>query len=170
MRRATAVIAAIVLAGIASASAPTVNAERAQKASFIVAECAWEGNPLSVDRFEFPNLDRVLIRGANNVYDEYLLENNVWRQIGVNSTMANVNATFPDFVGTFWGTFDYTDDGSIGNFTGRWAFGNTDQGRAVGRSDDGRLLKVTLGLDPAGYPAPPTDACGIAEFMVIDPN
>jgi len=170
MRRATALTAVIALAGIVVASAPTVSAARAEKTSFIVAECPQENNPQSVDRFEFPNPNRVLIRGAHNAYDEYVLEGNDWRLIGENNTMANGNATFPDFVGPFWGTFDFDDDGTIGSFEGTWSWGNSAYGRASGRSDDGRLAKVTLGVDADGYPELPAADCGLTEWLVINPH
>lgn len=170
MRRATALTAVITLTGMVVASAPTVSAARAEKTSFIVAECPQDGNPKSVDRFEFPNLNHVLIRGAHNDYDEYVLDGSGWSWIGENHTVANGNATFPDFVGPFWGTFDFVDDGTIGSFEGTWSWGNSAYGRASGRSDDGTLIKVTLGLDADGYPELPAEDCGVTEFLVINPH
>jgi hypothetical protein len=110
------------------------------------------------------------MRGAHNAYDEYVLEGNAWRMIGENDTVANGNATFPDFVGPFWGMFDFEDDGTIGSFEGTWSWGNSAYGRASGKSDDGRLAKVTLGVDADGYPELPAEDCGVTEFLVINPH
>lgn len=88
---------------------------------------------------------------------------------GTNVTVANGNAKLPDFNGPFWGTFDFQDDGTLGGFTGTWSWGNSAYGRASGKSMDGLLLKVTLGLDPTPYPALPGE-CGVAEFLIIDPH
>lgn len=153
------------------AAAAPAGAAKAEKTSFIVAECADERNPISVDRFEFPNPDRVLIRGAQNLYYEWVLEGNDWREIGTNTTTANGNASLPDFEGPFWGTFDFEDDGTIGDVTGSWAWGMSAYGRATGRTADGDLVKITLGLDPADYPyGPDVDGCLITEFLVISPR
>ncbi len=164
MRRATAWTAVIALAGIVVASAPTVSAARAEKDAYIVAECPTGGDP--PERFEFPNPNRVLIRGAHNVYDEYLLEDTEWSLVGVNNTMANVNAS--ESFATIWGTFDW--DGNLGHFEGTWSWGNSAYGRASGRSDDGRLLKVTLGLDPSDYPPLDCEDYGVTELLIISPH
>jgi len=170
MRRATAWTAVIALAGIVVASAPTVSAARAEKDAYIVAECPQDGNPQSVERFEFPNPNdpnRVLIRGAHNIYNEFVLEDDGWSLVGENNTMANVNAS--ESFATIWGTFDW--DGNLGHFEGTWSWGNSAYGRASGRSDDGRLLKVTLGLDPSDYPH--LDDCedyGVTELLIISPH
>jgi hypothetical protein len=158
------VVAFLVAAAIPAGAAP------AEKVSYIVAECPQAGNPQSVDRFEFPTEDRVLIRGAQNIYDEYVLATGGWGHIGTNETVANGNATWPEFEGPFWGTFVFVDDGTIGSFEGTWSWGNSAYGRAVGKSDDGRLVKITLGLDPAGYPPLPEKDCGVTEFLVINPR
>lgn len=171
MRRLTVLVVVLLLAGLVVAAASPAGAAAADKTVFIVAECSWAGNPQSVEQFEFPNPDRVRIRGANNIYDEYVFEEAGWRYIGENSTMANVNATWPEFEGSFWGTFDFTDDGTIGDFEGTWAWGGMSPfGRATGTSDDGKLLKVTLGLNPEPYLPLPAAECGVAEFLVIDPH
>ena len=169
MRRTILVVLLLAVVALVVAAAAPAGAVKAEKTSFIVAECADEGNPLSVERFEFPNPDRVLIRGAENLYYEYVLEAGTWREIGTNLTYANGNATFPDFVGPFWGTFDFQDDGTIGDITGTWAWGMSALGRATGKTADGDLVKVTLGLDPADYPTIAGD-CGITEFEVLSPH
>lgn len=160
-------IVVIVLALVALMAIPA-SAAPAEKTSFIVAECAQPGNPQSVERFEFPNPGRVLVRGAHNVYDEYVLEGSVWTMVGVNNTVANIDATFPEFVGSAWGTFHYSDDGTVGEFFGTWSWGSSASGHASGKSADGRLLKVTLGIDPSPYP--PIGDCLVNEYMVIDPH
>jgi hypothetical protein len=169
MRRTTLTILLLAVVALVVAAAAPAGAVQVDKTSFVVAECPAAGNPQSVDRFEFPNPDRVLIRGAVNLYTEYVLEGNAWREIGTNVTSANGNATFPDFVGPFWGTFDFHDDGTIGDFTGTWAWGMSAFGTATGKSIDGELVKITLGLNPADYPAI-TGGCGITEFEVLSPH
>jgi hypothetical protein len=163
------VVALVALAAMPAGAAP------ADKTSYIVAECPDLGNPQSVERFEFPNPDRLLIRGARNIYYEYLYDGVEWstERIGENDTVANGDATFPGFVGPFWGTFhyfDYPGPEMIGDFSGTWSWGNSLYGHASGRSADGRLLKVTLGLDPGGYPALPGPECIVNEFLVISPQ
>ncbi len=172
VRSRTAV--AFVLLGVFTliiAAASPAGAVKAEKTSFIVAECPDAANPLSIDRFEHPTPDRVLIRGAVNLYHEWVLEGDDWREIGTNTTLANGNATFPEFEGPFWGTFDFDDDETIGATTGTWAWGMSEYGRATGKTSDGDLVKITLGLDPADYPSDPDIAgCGITEFTVISSN
>lgn len=165
MRRTTLTILLLAVVALMVTAAAPAGAVKAQKTSFIVAECPDEGNPLSVDRFEFPNPDRVLIRGAENLYHEFVLDGTTWVPIGTNRTFANGNATFPEFVGPFWGTFDFQDDGTIGDFTGTWAWGGSTYGTATGKSANGDHVKVTLGLDPSDYP--PIADCGITEFSVL---
>ena len=167
MRRTTLVIMLFALVALVVTAAAPAGAVRAEKKSFIVAECSDVNNPLSFDRFEFPNPDRVLIRGAHNLYYEYVLEGTDWREIGTNNTNSNGNATYPEFVGPFWGTFDFDDDGTIGDITGTWAWGMSQYGRATGKTADGHPVKITLGLNPADYPAAPDSGCLIAEFTVM---
>ena len=153
------------------AAASPAGAMKAEKTSFIVAECPDIDNPQSVERFEFPNPDRVLIRGAVNLYYEWVLEGDDWRAIGTNTTTANGNATLPEFEGPFWGTFDFDDDGTIGDITGTWAWGMSAYGRATGKTEDGDLVKITLGLDPADYPTDTNvQGCSLTEFTVIAPG
>ena len=174
-----------VVALIVAAAAPA-GAAKAEKTSYIVAECADAGNPQNLIWAENPadweldggriwfskKLDRVHIRGMVNLYHEYLWTESGWSEepIGSNATVANGNAAVTeefDFVGPFWGTFDFTDDGTIGDFSGTWSWGMSATGRATGTSDDGSLVKVTLGVDPTDYLPLPGDGCGVAEFMVI---
>lgn len=156
------VVALVALAAMPAGAAP------ADKTSYIVAECADPGNPQSVEAMEFPNPDRILVRGAENIYYEFLYDGVGWVEIGENDTVANINATFPEFMGPAWGTFHYFDDGTIGEFFGTWSWGNSATGRASGMSDDGRLLMVTLGIDPTPYPL--LEGCFVNEYLVIDPH
>ena len=159
-----------VLALVVTAAAPA-GAAKAEKTSFIVAECADPGNPQDFEVFEFPNPDRVRIRGAVNLYYEWVLEGATWREIGTNHTNSNVNATWPDFEGVFWGSFDFDDDGTIGDITGRYSWGSSTYGKGTGKTADGDLVKVTLGLDPANYPInDDVDGCLLTEFLVISPQ
>ena len=163
------VVALVALAAMPAGAAP------AEKTSYIVAECSPDPygpdpNPQSVERMEFPTPDRILVRGAVNIYYEYLLDDGVWTLIGENDTVANINATFPDFMGPAWGTFHYSDDGTIGEFFGTWSWGNSPSGRAAGKDADGRLLKVTLGMDPSPYSELPFGYCFVNEYVVIDPH
>jgi hypothetical protein len=173
-----------VVALIVAAAAPA-GAAKAEKTSYIVAECADAGNPqnliwapnpadweLDGGRIWFSTeLDRVHIRGLENLYDEYLWTGSGWLLFGSNATVANGNAAVNEafeFIGPFWGTFDFTDDGTIGDFSGTWSWGMSATGRAVGTSDDGSLVKITLGVDAADYlPLPLEEGCGVTEFMVI---
>ena len=171
MRRTTLVITLFALIALVVTAAAPAGAVKAEKTSFIVAECADPGNPQSVDVFEFPNPDRVRIRGAVNLYYEWVLEGTTWREIGTNHTNSNVNATFPDFEGVFWGSFDFDDDGTIGDITGRYSWGSTTYGKGTGKTVEGDLVKVTLGLDPAGYPiSSDVEGCLLTEFLVISPQ
>ena len=156
------VVALVALAAVPASAAP------AEKTSYVVAECPDGGNPQSVERMEFPTPDRILIRGAVNVYYEYLLDDGDWVAIGRNDTVANINATFPEFVGPAWGTFHYSDNGTIGEFFGTWSWGNSASGHASGMSADGRLMKVTLGIDPTPYPL--LEGCLVNEYLIIDPH
>ena len=157
------VVALVALAAMPAGAAP------AEKTSYIVAECPDMYNPQSVERMEvLPNLDRILIRGAQNIYYEFLYNGTGWVEIGENDTVANINATFPDFVGPAWGTFHYSDNGTIGEFFGTWSWGNSASGHASGMSADGRLMKVTLGIDPTPYPL--LEGCLVNEYLIIDPH
>jgi hypothetical protein len=134
--------------------------------SFFVAEC--DGFPVAPpERMWMTGQDGIHLRGASNQYQEWILEDGAWRLIGTNTTHANGNASLPDFEGPFWGTFAFRDDGTIGDIDGSWVWANTPTGRAIGKTTDGAPVKITLGLDPAGFPAPPGDGCLLTEFVVI---
>jgi hypothetical protein len=55
----------------------------------------------------------------------------------------------------------------LGEFFGTWSWGNSASGHAQGRSADGRLLKITLGIDPTPYPS--MGDCLVNEYVVINP-
>jgi hypothetical protein len=169
MRRTTLVVLLLAVVALVVAAAAPAGAVKAEKTSFIVAECPDANNPISVERFESPNPDRILIRAMHNLYHEWVLESNSWRLFGTNETTANGNVTADFEKGTFWGTFDFQDDGTIGDITGTWAWGMSALGRATGKTADGDLVKITLGLDPADYPTIAGD-CGITEFEVLSPH
>lgn len=168
MRRIVLFVTVMALVGVVSVPA---GAAPVEKTTYTVAECADPDNPQAVAEFEYlADMSRVRVRGAVNLYHEFVLEAGSWTLIGTNTTVANGNAAFPSFEGPFWGTFDFEDDGTIGDFEGTWSWGMSEFGHASGRSDDGRLLKVTLGLAGDGLPEipyPDPDACGITEFTVI---
>jgi hypothetical protein len=132
--------------------------------SYTIAECPFDGNPQNPEELRVwaSGPAGLHIRGAENLYHEYLLEDEAWTDIGTNRTVANVNASKQM---TLFGTFDI--ESTIGDFQGTWSWGAGDTGRASGRSDDGRLLKVTLGLSGDGLPALPGAECGVAEYVVF---
>lgn len=134
------------------------------KTTYTIAECPIAGTPQHPEdlRMWETGHEGVHIRGAENFYGEYLYEGGAWVSIGTNATVANVNASSKM---TLFGTFDI--ESTIGDFQGTWSWGATDTGRATGRSDDGRLLKVTLGLSADGLPALPGNDCLVAEYVVF---
>ena len=164
MRRMILITTVLALVGMAALPAGAVPVE---KTMYTVAECAAPGNPQNPEEMTtwFPSGDRINIRGAENLYEVYVLEAGDWELVGTNTTNANVNAAFPSFEGVFWGTFDI--ESTIGDFEGHWSWGATEFGRASGHSDDGQILKVTLGLASDGLPPLPGDGCGVAEYVVF---
>lgn len=165
MRRMILLVSVLALIGMVALPA---GADHVTKTTYTIAECADPGNPQNAAEMKvwYPSEHRIHIRGAENLYHVYLLDGDAWLPIGTNTTMANVNASFPSFEGAFWGTFDI--ESTLGDFEGRWSWGAGEFGRASGSSDDGTLLKVTLGLADDGLPAlPVADACGVAEYEVF---
>ena len=160
-----AVIALLMLAII-----PAAGADPVQKDAFIVAECPDSGNPQNAGEFKvwFPTEDKIQIRGAENLYHEYLYTDAGWaaEPFGTNLTTASVSAAYPSFEGQFGGTFDFIDEAGvgIGDAAGSWVV-NSGAARASGKTVDGRVVKVTLGL---AAPAPPFPGCGVVEFLVMD--
>lgn len=170
MRR-TVLIVMLAVAALIVATAVPAGAAKAEKTPYIVAECNF--TPLHPGIQWVTGQNNLHIRGAMNRYNEWVLEGEDWREIGTNTTTANGNVKLPDFIGPFWGTFSFADDGTIGNFEGSWSWGNSALGRASAKEVDGdKLLKVTLGLDAADYPAfvEGMGECGVAEFLVINPK
>jgi hypothetical protein len=157
-----------VMALVVLAAAPA-SAHRVEKTSYIVAECPDVGNPLSIDRMWSPTEDSVHIRGGVNLYYEYLYTGSGWTgPFAENTTVANLNAAFPSFEGSFWGTWSFDDyDGGpdFGDFDGKWVFTNNGAAKGTGMSNDGRVAKVSLGLES---PAPPVEGCGVVEFLIFD--
>lgn len=166
MRR---MIMLMALMGAVVVDAAPAGADPVEKSAYFVAECAVEGNPQSVERMWFPTEDSVRIRHATNVYDEYLYTGSDWvGPFAQNTTVANVNAAFPSFEGNFWGTWTFHDYGTVPGFDdmeGTWVFTENGAAKASGKTDDGRVVKVTLGLE---NPAPPFDGCEVAEFVIFN--
>jgi hypothetical protein len=147
------------------AAAPA-GAAKAMNQSFIVAEC--DGTPVAPpERFWVTGQDVAHIRNASNQYVEWVLEDEGWRAIGTNTTHANGNGKLPDLDGPFWGTFSFRDDGTVGDIDGSWVWAMTPTGKAIGKTKNGEPVKVTLGLDPSGYPEPPGAECLLTEFVII---
>lgn len=165
MRRAVVLMAAL---GFVVVGATPAGAEPVQKSTYLVAECPDGGNPQSVDRMWFPTEGSVQARGVTNLYYEYVLVDGEWvGPFAENTTVANASASFPEFEGTFWGTWsfvDYEGGPDFGDMSGRWVFTDHGAAKATGMSDDGNVVKVSLGLDE---PAAPFEGCGVAEFVIF---
>lgn len=150
---------------VAVAAVPS-GATKAMKDTYVIAEC--DGTEVAPpERIWLTGKDGVHIRGISNLYTEYALSAGAWVETGTNQTYANGNFKFPDFEGPAFGLFSFR--GTIGDFDGTWSWANTTYGRAAGKSTDGKLVKVKLGIDPAGYPALPGE-CLVTEFVVTDPH
>jgi len=141
-----------------------------QKSSYMVAECfvanlaPGEWSPAG------PTLH---MRNMSNLYAAYVREGTAWREIGTVTTYPNANIT-PNGL-TIWGAFVFSDDGTIGNFTGSFNWsqptnGMGNDGRGSGVSDDG-LVKITLGgIDPTPYMPLPGEGCDVREYLVMSPQ
>lgn len=165
--RGLRLVAAAVLAIAAMATmAALAGAAPIEKTSFMVAEC--DAVPLDPGEWSFVGQENMHMRGMSNLYTAYVREGSAWRQIGTVTTHPNANLN--SNATTIWGTFEYTDDGTIGTFTGsfNWSMGNN--GRASGRSADGTLVKITLGVDPTPYLPLPTPNCDVREYDVMSPQ
>lgn len=164
MRRMILLVTVLAVVGMTALPA---GAAPVTKTTYTVAECADVHNPQNESEMKMwlSGENRIHIRSAENLYHLFLLEDGGWTGIGSNTTNANVNAVLPTFEGSYWGTFDIQSD--IGDFEGRWSWGAGDYGRASGRSADGDLLKVTLGLSSDGLPALPGAGCSTAEYVVL---
>ncbi|MEN8239260.1 MAG: hypothetical protein ABFR53_08680 [Actinomycetota bacterium] len=174
MRRFKALLLLLTVSALVVASAVPAGAAKAEKAEYLVAECL-AGYASPADRIWFTGHDDkvVHIRGNAPVYDEFLLIGGTWEKIGTNTVNANGNgALVPWFEGQSWGTFSLRTEGPIGDFDGSWSWAEgAPTGRGSGTDADGRLLKVTVGVDapiPSSLPAP--WLCQMVEFLVIDPH
>lgn len=161
------IIGAVV--GLVVAAAVPASAAKAVKTSYIIAECG--GTLVSPpERVWVTGQDGMHLRGAANRYVEWVLEGEDWREIGTNTTRANLNVKLPDFEGPFWGTFSFRDDDTLGDIDGTWVWPMTATGKARGKTMHGESVKITLGIDPTGFPAPPGEGCLLTEFLVISTN
>ena len=166
MRRMVFLLAAL---GFVVVGATPAGADRVQKSSYVIAECPAPDNPQAPpERMWYPTDDTVQVRGITNLYYEYLYDDGEWvGPIGTNTTVANAAASFPEFEGTFWGTWSFADDDGgpdLGNIEGTWVFTDHGAAKATGMADDGTVVKVALGLDQPVHPL----GCSVTEFVLFE--
>lgn len=174
MCRSVLIVMLAVGALIVATTVPAA-AERAEKTPYTVAECDFTN--LEPGRQWVTGQNNLHIRGAVNQYSEWVLQGETWMRIGTNTTVPSGHVKLPAFEGPFHGTFSLDDTiGIIGDFEGSWSWGNSAVGRASGKEVGGnRLLKATLGLDPAAIDNLPEELpgngdCLLARYIVIDPH
>lgn len=169
------IVVGLVLASVAPAGAAPVAADPVQ-----VVECVTPGDFNEAKIWFSGQDDKVMhIRGLTNTATEFMFDESLdppaWVPIGSNEIGVNYNGAWvflpgPDIqvptVGTYWGSFDLTLDGT-GDFTGRWSWGKgAVDGRGSG-AGDGQLIKVDLlGDDPAWQTPYPCPNPGFVEYAV----
>ncbi len=178
MRRSVLLVLLAVV-GLVMATAVPAGADAPAKTEYTTFE--WMcGSDTSEARIWFSGQDDKLMhaRGVVNSLVEYVLVDDVWQQVGTNTTVANVNVEAATFEGSFWGTYSLRAD-IIGDFDGTWSWGNSPNGRASGKGvgdDAGKIAKTTLlGAPPEGAPAPPPPPCDplgltFTQVVIIDPH
>ena len=164
MRRMILLTAILALVGMVALPA---GAEPVSKTAYTIAECPAEGNPQNASEMKMWQTGHggLHVRGAENLYNDFVLEGGVWVEFGTLTSVAgaNISSQSPAF-----GTFAM-ETLTIGDFEGRWSWGSAEFGHGAGRSDDGRLVKVTLGLSSDDLPTLPgePDECLVAEYVVF---
>jgi hypothetical protein len=174
MRHLSALLVPLVALGATAGAAVPAGAGQPDRTDYTVAECPAEN--VSFDMWFSGPVAHI---SAENTYDLFVLESGTWRHFGQNTTYPfGTSLITPGGreVAAFRGAFSLRDDGTIGDFDGRWSWGMSELGRAVARSTDGSaLLKLALyeGAAPyeevTGAPMPdsPDEMCGVTTYHVM---
>jgi hypothetical protein len=163
MRQHRALMVPLLALGCVAATTVPAAAAGVEKETYINAECdgALIAPPTVRVTGGVTHLDLL------EVFQEYLLIDGAWVWGGTNTV--HVVGIQSEHASAYHGTWDL-DLEQIDRATGRFAFGNTDPGRAVGVSVDGTTLhKTDLRVDPAGLDLPPLPSadCTVNEWLLI---
>jgi len=161
-------ILSLLAALLAVSSAAPVGAAPAEKTEYMTMGCNFSP-PGWADRFWWTGTNGNLhFRGSSSIVDIYLLVDDDWELIGTQTSIDNANVD-ASLNGTVWGTSSYRDDGTIGDFDGRYRYPANGRQTGTAKDADGRLMKIVHGVET---PIPLLDPwrCAGVKILVIDPH